>query len=80
MSRLRITMGMGLFAVSHAGVTAGGQDSQVITECLVEGNEDGERLFVAFAHAPNREGCGSDAEYTRVDGTTEKESTSSSSS
>jgi len=80
MSKLRITTGMGLFTVSHAGVTAGWQNSQVITKYLIEGNDDGERLFVAFGHAPNPEGCDSDAKYTRVNGTTEKESTSSSSS
>ena len=77
MSRLRLTMGMGLLAVSHAAMAAGWQNSQVITECLIDGNDDDERLFVAFDHARNPEGCGSDAKYTRVDGTTEKASTSS---
>ncbi len=65
-------MGTGLLVMSHLAMAADWQDSQEITEYFIDGNDDGERLFVAFEHAPNPEGCGSDAKYTHVDGATKK--------
>jgi hypothetical protein len=64
--------GMTLLTLSNVGLAAGWQDSQTITEYFVDGTALGEKLYVAFEHTPNPDGCRSDARFARVDGASAK--------
>jgi hypothetical protein len=65
-------VGMGLLALSSVGLAAGWQDSQTITEYFIDGAASGEKLYVAFEHTPNPDGCRSDARFARVEGASAK--------
>lgn len=65
-------LGMGLLTLSHVGTAAGWQDGQTITEYFIDGADSGEKLYVAFEHPPDPDGCRSDARFARVDGASAK--------
>lgn len=65
-------VGLGLLTISSAGMAAGWQDSQQITDYFIDGADSGDKLYVAFEYTPNPDGCRSDAHFARVNGSTAK--------
>ncbi|MGH8504134.1 MAG: hypothetical protein ACREVE_17095 [Gammaproteobacteria bacterium] len=62
---------LGLLAMSGFASAAGWQDSQEITEYLIDGADTGEKMMVGFEFAPNPDGNG-DPGLAHVDGSTAK--------
>ncbi len=61
-----------MLAMSGFASAAGWQDSQEITEYLIDGVDTGEKMMVGFEVAPNPDGCNGDPGLAKVDGSTAK--------
>jgi len=70
--RTKWLMGLALLTMSNLSIAAGWQDSQTITEYFIDGDNQSDRLYVAFDQSPNPDGCRSDARFARVDSETAK--------